>query len=85
MLADSLGLGRFRPAPRFAFAMIGAMVRQTERTQERLLRQCMADLDGYREQLGERAALLEAYALDRARSPDQKASSAALSRSSGCG
>ena len=54
--------------------MIGVMVRQTERTQERLFRQCMADLDGYREQLGERAALLEAYALDRARSPGQKAS-----------
>jgi pimeloyl-ACP methyl ester carboxylesterase len=74
VLADSLGLGRFRPAPRFAFAMIGVMVRQTERTQERLFRQCMADLDGYREQLGERAALLEACALDRARSPGQKAS-----------
>jgi pimeloyl-ACP methyl ester carboxylesterase len=74
VLADSLGLGRFRPAPGFAFAMIGVMVRQTERAQERLLRQCMADLDGFREQLGERGALLEAYALDRARSPDQKAS-----------
>ena len=74
VLADSLGLGRFRPAPRFTFAMIGVMVRQTDRTQERLFRQCMADLDGYREQLGERAALLEAYALDRARSPGQKAS-----------
>ena len=74
MLADSLGLGRFRPAPRFTFAMIGVMVRQTDRSQERLFRQCMADLDGYREQLGELAALLEAYALDCARSPGQKAS-----------
>jgi pimeloyl-ACP methyl ester carboxylesterase len=73
VLADSFGLGRYRPAPRFAFAMIGVMVRQTDRTQERLFRQCMADLDGYREQVGERAALLEAYALDRARSPGQKA------------
>jgi pimeloyl-ACP methyl ester carboxylesterase len=73
VLADSFGLGRYRPAPRFAFAMIGAMVRQTEGAQERLFRQCMADLDGFREQLGERAALLEAYALDRARSPGQKA------------
>jgi pimeloyl-ACP methyl ester carboxylesterase len=73
VLVDSYGLGRFRPTPRFALAMLGVIVRPTERTQERLFRQCMADLDGLREQLGEREALLEAYALDRARSPGQKA------------
>jgi pimeloyl-ACP methyl ester carboxylesterase len=73
VLVDSYGLGRLRPAPGFALAMLGVIVRPTEGTQERLLRQCMVDLDGLRQQLGEREALLEAYALDRARSPGQKA------------
>jgi len=73
MLVDSYGLGRYRPTPGFTLALLGAIVRPTERTQERLFRQCMVDPDGLREQLGERGALLEAYALDRARSPGQKA------------
>jgi pimeloyl-ACP methyl ester carboxylesterase len=73
VLVDSYGLGRFRPTPGFALALLGVIVRPTERSQERLFRQCMADPDGLREQLGERGALLEAYALDCARSPDQKA------------
>jgi pimeloyl-ACP methyl ester carboxylesterase len=73
VLVDSYGLGRYRPTPRFAFALLGVIVRPTEHTQERLFRQCMVDLDGVREQLGEWGALLEAYALDRARSPGQKA------------
>ena len=73
VLVDSYGLGRYRPTPRFALAMLGVIVRPTERTQERLFRQCVTDLDGLREQLGEWGALLEAYALDRARSPGQKA------------
>jgi pimeloyl-ACP methyl ester carboxylesterase len=53
--------------------MLGVMVRPTERTHERLFRQCVVDLDRLREQLGERGALIEAYALDGARSPGQKA------------
>jgi pimeloyl-ACP methyl ester carboxylesterase len=73
VLVDSYGLGRFRPTPRFALAMLGVIVRPTERTQERLFRQCVADLDGLREQLGVWGALLEAYALEGARSPGQKA------------
>ena len=49
------------------------------------LRQCVVDLDRLREQLGERGALLEAYALDGARSPGQKAALAASCRSSDAG
>jgi pimeloyl-ACP methyl ester carboxylesterase len=73
VLVDSYGLSRHRPTPGFTLAMVGVIVRPTERTQERLFRQCVTDLDGLREQLGEWGALLEAYALDRARSPGQKA------------
>ena len=73
VLVDALGLGRLRPSPRFLLALIPFIARPTERTQERLFRQCMVDLDGLREQMGERLETLEAYALDRARSPSMKA------------
>jgi pimeloyl-ACP methyl ester carboxylesterase len=73
VLVDSYGLGHFRPTPEFALALLGVIIRPTEHTQERLFRQCVADPDGLRGQLGEWGALLEAYALDCARSPGQKA------------
>ncbi len=73
VLVDSLGLGRLRPSPRFALALIRFIARPTERTQDRLFRQCMVDLDGLREQMGERLETLETYALDRARTPSVKA------------
>jgi pimeloyl-ACP methyl ester carboxylesterase len=66
VLVDTYGLGRFWPTPRYALAMLAFAARPTEGTQERLFRQCTFDLDGLREQLGERGRLLEAYALDRA-------------------
>jgi pimeloyl-ACP methyl ester carboxylesterase len=69
VLVDTYGLGRFWPTPRYALAMLAFAARPTEGTQERLFRQCTFDLDGLREQLGERGQLLEAYALDRARAP----------------
>jgi pimeloyl-ACP methyl ester carboxylesterase len=69
VLVDTYGLGRFWPTPRYALAMLAFTARPTKGTQERLFRQCTVDLDGLREQLGERGWLLEAYALDRARDP----------------
>jgi pimeloyl-ACP methyl ester carboxylesterase len=73
VLVDTYGLGRFWPTPRYALAMLAFTARPTEGTQERLYRQCTVDLDGLRQQLGERGRLLEAYALDRARTPTMKA------------
>ena len=73
VLVDSYGIGRFRPAASYALALLGYIMRPTERTQERLFRQCMVEPDGVREQLGGRGPLLEAYTLDGARSPGQKA------------
>ncbi|MFD7324713.1 alpha/beta fold hydrolase [Streptomyces sp. NPDC059875] len=73
VLVDTYGLGRFRPAPKFALAMVRFMARPTERAQDRLMAACMTDLGRLREQLGNRMELLEAYALDRARTPGQKA------------
>lgn len=69
VLVDAYGLGPFRPAPRFAAAMVGFIAWPTQRTQDLLFRGCFVDLDGLREQMGEHWEALAAYALDRARSP----------------
>jgi pimeloyl-ACP methyl ester carboxylesterase len=73
VLVDAYGLGRFWPTPRFAISLIAFAARPTESTQERLFRQCVSDLDGLRRQMGELGESLEAYALDRARTPSVKA------------
>jgi len=73
VLVDAMGLGRFRPAPKFAFTMAGFLARPTERSYERFMRQCSYDLDGLREQLGDRWDPFVAYNLELARAPEAKA------------
>jgi pimeloyl-ACP methyl ester carboxylesterase len=73
VLVDTLGLGRFRPAPRFALTLVGFQARPTERTYNRFMRQCSFDLDGLREQMGERWEPFVAYNLELARGPGSKA------------
>jgi pimeloyl-ACP methyl ester carboxylesterase len=73
VLVDALGLGRFRPAPKFALTMLGFQVRPNERTYGRFMRQCSADLDGLREEMGDRWEPFVTYNLDLARSPSAKA------------
>jgi hypothetical protein len=73
LLVDSLGLARFRPAPKFAFTMLAFRARPTERTYTRFMRQCSFDLDGLREQLGARWQPFLDYSLERARGPSAKA------------
>jgi len=73
VLVGALGLGRFRPAPSFALALVRHMARPSERTSDRLWRRCTVDLDGVREQMGERWESFEGYYLDRAREPSGKA------------
>ena len=75
VLVDTLGLGRFRPAPRFALTMIGFLARPTEGTYDRFMRQCSYDLEGLREEMGERWKPFQAYNLDRARTPSVKVAS----------
>jgi pimeloyl-ACP methyl ester carboxylesterase len=72
VLVDTLGLGRFRPTPRFALTLIGFQARPTERTYNRFMRQCSLDLDGLREQMGERWAPFVAYNLELAQGPGAK-------------
>jgi len=78
VLVDSFGVGRFRPALTFVLALIRYMAHPTERTQDRLFRHCYFDLDGVRNQVGERWEPYKAYVLDRARAPTAKAALRAL-------
>jgi len=73
VLVDSLGLGPFRPTPGFAVASVRFGLHPTERSQERMFRQCMLDLDTVHEELGDQGPALASYALDVARSPGVQA------------
>jgi pimeloyl-ACP methyl ester carboxylesterase len=73
VLVDTLGLGRFRPSPRFALGLIGFQARPTQRTYQRFMRQCSFDLHGLREEMGERWEPFVAYNLELARGPGAKA------------
>ena len=73
VLVDALGLGRFRPAPSFVVTMLGFQARPTERSYNRFMRQCSVDLDGLREQMGERWEPFVSYNLELARAPSTKA------------
>jgi pimeloyl-ACP methyl ester carboxylesterase len=73
VLVGAYGLGRFRPAPRFALALGRFLAHPTVRSQRTLMRACMADRDGLGVEMGERLRTMEAYALEEAGSPAVKA------------
>jgi pimeloyl-ACP methyl ester carboxylesterase len=73
VLVDTCGLRWYRPTTGFGMAMLGFMARPTDRSRDRLFQRCFVDLDGLREQMGGDMELLEAYALECARSPRLKA------------
>ncbi len=73
VLVDALGLGRFRPAPRFALTLLSFQARPTERTYQRFMRQCSFDLDALREQMGGRWEPFVSYNLELARAKSTKA------------
>jgi pimeloyl-ACP methyl ester carboxylesterase len=78
VLVDALGLDRFDPAPSFGLALHRFMEQPTEHTRDGLFEQCFVDLDGLRQQLGQRWEPLAAYALDRARTPGMQAALGSL-------
>lgn len=78
VLVDAFGLAGFEPAPSFGLALNHFIEQPTESTRDGLFEQCFVDLDRLRSQLGERWESLAAYALDRARSPGQKAALGSL-------
>ena len=69
VLVDTLGLARFEPAPEFGLALNAFLAQPGADTLDALWRHCALDLDGLREQMGERWDRFAAYNLDRARTP----------------
>jgi pimeloyl-ACP methyl ester carboxylesterase len=69
VLVDTFGLAKFRPAPRFALALVRYLVRPTERSHDHLHRRCTADLDSLRDRMDGGWERFQAYALDRMRTP----------------
>ncbi len=73
VLVDTLGLGWYRPAARFALPMARFSVRPTKRSWERVFSQCFADIDRVAERGGEHWQWLERYAYHQATSPSVQA------------
>ncbi|HEX6196914.1 MAG TPA: alpha/beta hydrolase [Jiangellaceae bacterium] len=69
VLVDTLGLGWFRPSPKFAVPMMRFAMRPTPRSRERLFNQCFLDMNRVAELAGEQWQWLMEYADDRARDP----------------
>jgi len=72
VLVDTLGLARFRPAPRFALTMFAFLTRPSERSYDRFMRQCSYDLDSLQREMGQQWEPFVAYNLEGAQSPGAK-------------
>lgn len=73
VLVDSLGLGPFRPSPRFFLGLLRFQMAPSERSYDRFMRQCAYDLDDLRRRMGNDWETFVAYNLATARSPKMKA------------
>ncbi|HEX6363533.1 MAG TPA: alpha/beta fold hydrolase, partial [Albitalea sp.] len=69
VLADTLGLVAFSPAPEFGQALGEFVAAPSEASHDRLWERCSFDLDALRTGLGERWAWIKAYNLAGARAP----------------
>jgi pimeloyl-ACP methyl ester carboxylesterase len=83
VLVGAGGLGRFRPAPGVALALIRFIARPNERTQRGFLRQIAVDPARVRALQGERWEASQAYLLDLARTPSVRAANRRLLRELG--
>ncbi len=72
VLVDAMGLSWYRPKLKFAAAMIGFIVKPTEKSQEKLFDGCFTDLNGLREELSDIWVSLSGYALELAQAPEMK-------------
>lgn len=72
VLADSLGLAEFLPAPEFGRALGEFIAAPSGETHDALWRYCAFDLDAMRNGMGETWDRLRAYNLDRAHASDLK-------------
>ena len=72
VLADTLGLAPFQPAPDFAAALMAFLAEPTAENHDGLWEQCAFDLSTMRTRMGESWERLRAYNLDRAGDPSFK-------------
>ena len=78
VLADTLGLVPFQPAPEFGEALMEFTSNPTDESHDRLWSQCAFDLDALRHRLGDQWSWMKAYNLDLARTPFARAALHAL-------
>lgn len=69
VLVDSLGLGRFRPSPRFLLALLGFQARPTEWTYGLFMGQCAYDRAALEDRMGGLWPVFARYNLALARGP----------------
>jgi pimeloyl-ACP methyl ester carboxylesterase len=69
VLVTPSGLAPFAPTPRFGAVFAGYVAEPTGDTHDELWRECVRDLDGLRDQMGERWDDMKRYNIDRARTP----------------
>src|SRR5699024_10700614 len=67
VLVDALGLGKFRPAPSFAFRLFSFMFWPNEKNFNRFFPHCMYNVDDLRNAIGDKWDPFVAYNLDCAR------------------
>lgn len=73
VLVDTLGLGWYRPSPRFALPMMRFVAHPTARGRDRMFNRCFLDINRVAELTGEQWRWLGDYALDRARTSSVQA------------
>lgn len=73
VLVDSLGLGRFRPAPGFMLGLLRFMVRSNQRSYDNFLGHCMVDQGRLVSEMGDDWEPFVTYSLARSKSPGVKA------------
>lgn len=83
VLVDSLGLAPFRPAPRFALALLGFMVLPSERSYDRMMAQCEHDSESLARAMGADWDAVRDYSIERARDSRSGSALRTLMRSVG--
>jgi len=83
VLVDSFGLARFRPAPRFVLSLVRYLARPSQRSHERMLNVCMADLASVRRSWGSDWDPSETYLVETIRRQSVKSAVGAVMKTLG--
>jgi pimeloyl-ACP methyl ester carboxylesterase len=78
VLVDTLGLADFSPAPRFELVLTRFLREPSERSYDRLMAECLYDLDTVRDRMGDGWRPFARYAIDLARTESVQAATMAL-------